>query len=486
MKHALAHALAMLQEARGSTAPTISGHNGAGFALGASGSSGARVRPAHLVAWCVPGLPVAALGLPLVVYLPPYYAGTLGLPLATVGFIFALVRLIDIPLDPLFGALMDNTRSRFGQFRPWMVGGAFFLMLGAWLLFMAQPGVTAIATFMALFVLYLGFSCMNLSQVAWGSRLSGDYGERARIFGVWTTFNVFGTLTVLLIPPVLGWVSPGATESAGVQAMGWFIIVLAPLSVIAAALIVPEGEAPVGDHRVRIADVRAVLADRRMARLLAVDLLIAIAPGVTGALFIFLFTAVLNFPLATASALLLAYFVAGLVAAPLWIRLARAWGKHKATALAAAWFGIAQIGILVVPLGNIHYAVVAMVIAGIPFAAPAFLLRAMMADLNDAQTLDRQIANTPGADTTGLNFAILTATAKLGYAIPVGLTYPILGLIGFDPVPGAENSRAALDGLRWLFALPPFLLGLSAAVVIWGWPITANVHADIRARLHNP
>jgi len=464
-----------------------------GLRLGASGpsgsrdglaASGARVRLAHLIAWCGPGLPVAALGLPLVVYLPPYYAGTLGLPLATVGFIFAFVRIVDIPLDPLLGALMDNTRSRFGQFRPWMLAGALFLMAGAWLLFMAQPGVTALATFTALFILYIGFSCMNLSQVAWGSRLSGDYGERARIFGVWTAFNVFGTLTVLFIPPVIGWITPDAPESAGVQAMGWFIILLAPLSVVAAALIVPEGEAPIGDHRVRFADVRAVLADRRMARLLAVDLMIAIAPGVTGALFIFFFTAVLDFPLATASALLLGYFIAGLVAAPLWIRLATVWGKHKATALAATWFGVAQIGILVVPLGNVQVAAVAMVVAGIPFAAPAFLLRAMMADLNDAQSLDRQDNNVPGADTTGLNFAILTATAKLGYAIPVGLAYPLLGLIGFDPTPGAENSESALTGLRWIFAVPPLLLGLSAAAVIWGWPITAQVHAGIRARLN--
>ncbi len=454
-----------------------------GLALAPPEQSRARVRLAHLLAWCGPGLPIAALGLPLVVYLPPYYAGTLGLPLATVGFLFALVRIVDIPLDPLLGALMDNTRSRFGQFRPWMLAGALFLMAGAWLLFMAEPGVTPLATFMALFILYFGFSCMNLSQVAWGSRLSGEYGERARIFSMWTAVSVFGTLTVLFIPPAVGWVTPGAPESAGVQAMGWFIIVLAPLSVVAAALLVPEGQAPVGDHRVRLADVRTVLADRRMVRLLAVDLMIAIAPGVTGALFIFFFTAALNIPLATASALLLGYFIAGLVAAPLWIRLARGWGKHKATALAAAWFGIAQLGVLIVPLGNIPFAAVAMVVAGLPFAAPAFLLRAMMADLNDAQTLDRQVRDTPGADTTGLNFAILTATAKLGYAIPVGLTYPLLGLIGFDPTPGAPNSESALTGLRWLFAVPPFLLSLAAAAVIWRWPITSTVHAAIRAQL---
>ena len=442
-----------------------------------------RIRLAHLMAWCSPGLPVAALGLPLVVYLPPHYAGTLGLPLATVGFIFALVRIVDIPLDPLLGALMDNTRSRWGQFPPWILGGSLVLMLGAFLLFQAETGVTALHSFIALFILYIGFSCMNLAQVSWGSRLSGDYGERARIFGIWTAVNVFGTLTVLFIPPLVARLTPGAPPAAGIHAMGWFIIALAPLTAVAAAAIVPEGEAPSERHRVRLADVGRVLADRRMVRLLLVDLLLSIAPGLTGALFLFFFTSARGVPQETASALLLGYFIAGLVSAPMWIRLARLRGKHRAAAFAALWLGAAMVGVLMVPEGNAPLAAISMILAGVPFAAPPFLLRSMLADLNDAQQFDRQSRGEDGAETTGLNFAILTATAKLGYAIPVGLTYPLLALIGFDPAPGARNSETAILGLEMLFALPSAVLATAAAVLVWKWPITAEVHADIRARL---
>jgi Na+/melibiose symporter-like transporter len=442
-----------------------------------------RIRLAHLLAWCSPGLPVAALGLPLVVYLPPHYAGTLGLPLATVGFLFAIVRIVDIPLDPLLGALMDNTRTRWGQFRPWILGGSLVMMLGALLLFQAQPGVSALRTFVSLFILYIGFSCMSLAQVSWGSRLSGDYGERARIFGYWTAVSVFGTLTVLFIPPLFGHLSPGAPPSAGIHAMGWFIIALAPLTALAAAAFVPEGEAPSEGHRVRLADVRRVLADRRMVRLLLVDLLLSIAPGLTGALFLFFFTAARGLPQGTASLLLLGYFVAGLAAAPVWIRLARSWGKHRAAAVSALWMGAAIVGVLLVPKGLVLLAVLGMILAGIPSAAPTFLLRAMLADLNDAQQLDRRQRGADGAETTGLNFAILTATQKLGFAIPVGLTYPLLALIGFDPVPGAANSREALLGLELLFALPSALLTSLAAILVWKWPITAETHARIRMEL---
>jgi len=426
------------------------------------------------------------MGLPLVVYLPPYYAGTLGLPLATVGFIFAVVRLLDIPFDPLIGGLMDNTRSRFGQFRPWMVGGGVILMAGVYLMFMAEPGVQAWQAFVSLFILYIGFSCVYLAQTAWGSRLSSDYGERARIFGWWTAMNVAGTLMVLFIPPLVGRFIEGADTATGVQAMGWFVLAMIPLTVAVAAMVVPEGEAPVaGGHGVRLADLGIVLKDRRMGWLLLVDLVMSVVPGITGALFLFFFVSARGATPAIASALLIPYFVAGLLAAPLWIRAARRFGKHKASAAAALWFGIAQFGVLAVPAGSIPLAAVSMAIAGIPFAAPAFLLRAMLADLNDAQALDRALGGGPALDTTGLNFALLTATAKLGYAIPVGLTYPILGLIGFNAAPGATNSASAISGLELLFIGPPALLAFLAAVLVWNWPITAEVHAQIRERLGN-
>jgi Na+/melibiose symporter-like transporter len=442
-----------------------------------------RVKLGHLLAWCAPCLPIAALGLPLVVFLPPHYAGTLGMDLATVGLIFALVRLVDIPIDPLIGAFMDNSRSRIGQFRPWMLGGALLLMGGVYFLFMARPGVTALATFLTLFMLYLGWSGVYLAQTAWGSRLSGDYAERARIFGYWTAANVLAQLLVLAIPLLVRAAAPEAPPETGIHAMGWFILALIPLTVLAAVLIVPEGEAPATDHRLRWADVARVLGDGRMRRLLVVDLLLAILPGITGALFIFFFTAARDLPQGTANLLLFGYFVAGLVAAPLWIRLAKGIGKHRALALAAFWQGAAQLLVIAMPADNVPLGALAMVIAGIPFAAPSFLLRAMLADLNDAQALDRRRSGTAGSETVGLNYAILTATQKLGFAVPVGLTYPILSIIGFDAAPGAANSEAALDGLVALFVIPPLLLGIAASLLARRWPITADAHAGIRAAL---
>ena len=54
-----------------------------------------------LTAYAGLAVPLAALGLPLVVYLPPFYACPVGLGVCTVGIIFMIARFWDIFTDPI-------------------------------------------------------------------------------------------------------------------------------------------------------------------------------------------------------------------------------------------------------------------------------------------------------------------------------------------------------------------------------------------------
>src|SRR5438045_1938686 len=92
-----------------------------------------------LAAFAAPCLPMAALGLPLVVQLPTFYSDVIGIPLGTVGLIFLVIRLLDIGVDPFLGNLMDRTRTRLGRFRPWLLASILVMGLATWMLFM-PPG----------------------------------------------------------------------------------------------------------------------------------------------------------------------------------------------------------------------------------------------------------------------------------------------------------------------------------------------------------
>jgi Na+/melibiose symporter-like transporter len=101
----------------------------------------------------------------------------------------------------------------------------------------------------------------------------------------------------------------------------------------------------------------------------------------------------------------------------------------------------------------------------------------MLADVSDLETLRS------GEERTGLFYAALVAVQKLGYAIPVGLSYQILGLIGFVPKLGAANTPSAIIGLQWLFIVPPVVLACLALLVIRKWPIDAQSQEETAAAL---
>ena len=76
-----------------------------------------------LISYGALAVPLAALGLPLTVYLPPFYEGPIGLSVGTVGIIFMVARFWDIFTDPLMGALVDRYPSKWGRRKHWIVIG---------------------------------------------------------------------------------------------------------------------------------------------------------------------------------------------------------------------------------------------------------------------------------------------------------------------------------------------------------------------------
>jgi Na+/melibiose symporter-like transporter len=219
----------------------------------------------------------------------------------------------------------------------------------------------------------------------------------------------------------------------------------------------------------------ALIKRPSVVRILAADLLIGTGPAITGALFFFFFERVKGFGKAEASALLLIYFLGGLVGAPLWTWLSYRIGKHRALAVSGLIYTAMTLAVLLIPEGNFISAAVLMALIGIPYAAGAFLLRSMMADIGDEERLES------GVDRTGLLYALLAGTVKIGSAVAVGATFPALQALGFNAaVKGGESGLVALS---FLFTAVPAGMALLAAWIVLGFPITAARHAEIRDAL---
>jgi len=425
-----------------------------------------------LAAFAAPCLPMAALGLPLVVYLPEFYVSELGLSLGVVGAAFLIVRLIDIIFDPFIGGIMDRTGTRWGRFRPWLVAGSPLVMIGAFGLFMAQPGIGPVYLWTFLIIVYAGYSMMALSHTAWAAVLSTDYQQRSRVYGWWQAGNVLGMILVLTLPPIISLAFKG-DHAAGIRLMGWFIVLLIPLTVLLATRTVSERPAPVVRHKSGLPQYFALLKRGSVQKLLIADLLMGLAPGIAGALFFFFFERIKGFDKTQAGLMLLIYFVAALAGAPLWPMLAKRIGKHQALAVASVIYAIVQVCAVLTPAGNAIAGMLVLILAGIPYSAAPLLVRSMMADIGDEERL------VSGADRTGLLYAIVNGTVKLGHALAIG-AFPLLALFGFDPKLPTPEGEAALVAL---YSVVPGAMGLVVAAVMLRYPLDATRVAEIQRQL---
>ena len=111
--------------------------------------------------------------------------GLLGLPLASVGALLMLVRLLDAVADTLLGRLSDRLYRHSVRAVLWVAGAsAVVQVLGlAGLFFPPVEGPQALAVWMVagLLVTCLAHSQVVIAHQAWGVQLGGDSVQRSRI-----------------------------------------------------------------------------------------------------------------------------------------------------------------------------------------------------------------------------------------------------------------------------------------------------------------
>lgn len=429
-----------------------------------------------LAGLAAPSISLAALSLPLVVYLPAHYSGTLGLEMTVVGAVFMLVRLLDIGFDPLIGGIMDRTRTRFGRFRPWLALGAPTIMLGMVMLFTARPGVGPLFLGLWLGVAYAGWSILALAQLSLAGAASPDYGERSRIYAWCQAAFMLGLIAVMALPKImdnLGYSDPRATMAA----MAALVVVLTPILTTFAFLVGRERTAATAGHGGSAVDYLRLLLRKEVRIAVLAELLLGLAAGTTTTLALFFFTAGKGIAAADVGLILMSQWFVALPATPVWTWIANRFGKHRALGLAALLSAGAQLLLLAIPYGNTPAAFLFFGLIGLSYAAIAVLPRAMIADCADADRLDS------GVDRTGLLFAVITSTWKVGQALTVGILFAVLDAIGFDAAAGGANAPATLTSLQLLYCLVPAALSVAGCAVVLGYPLTQQRHREIRAAL---
>ncbi len=132
-------------------------------------------------------------------------------------------RLFDAFTDILMGAIVDNTRTRWGQFKPWILGGGVVSAVLTVLLFtdIGARGSTYVVWFAVIYLLWgLAWTANDIPYWSMLPALTLDQRERERIGSLAKVFATIGLFAVVIsIIPV--------TKALGGDGRAWTIFTLA-------------------------------------------------------------------------------------------------------------------------------------------------------------------------------------------------------------------------------------------------------------------
>jgi Na+/melibiose symporter-like transporter len=421
-------------------------------------------------------MPVSMALFPVLVFIPQFYTGEIGVPLSLAATIFLAVRITDVFTDPFFGYITDKYPTPWGRRRFWIALATPIMMVSIYQLFLPPEGAGAWHMGIWMFLLSIATTMMIIPYYAWAAELSPDYNERSRITGVRSMMGVVGSLSAQLAPAgALLFFGLGG-PSVVLQIVGVTMLVLMPICVFFTVTRVPEPTEYINSGTPLLEGLKLMFTNKPFLRLILAFMVSSTALSITTPLYLFFITYVLHAQ-EKAIYMLTFFYLANMSAVPFWVWLSSKIGKHKAYVGSFTLIGLAHPFYLLLGEGDFWYMLPITLVTGFAAGGFAALPNSMKADVIDLDTLRT------GENRAALFFSTYSFTAKLSGSLGGSIGLYALAFIAFNTEMPELNTPDQLFGLRFLFAVFPSVFYLAACAIIWNYPITEERHMELRQEL---
>ena len=438
------------------------------------------------LAYGLPNFAGMAMGVPVAIHMTKFYSDSIGVAVGFIALAQVLARALDAITDPLMGWLSDRTRSPWGRRRPYILVGAPLTAISMVALFGPPDGITPLmgaAWFTTAFMAYFFFHTVYfIPHYGLGPELTSDYHERSNLFAWRDGISLVGQAFAAASPAIfIAAIKAQGTEQAEAERITflWFSVGMSVLLVISYYWMcwrVPENPAfSARKPNPLVPGVRRVLRNHPFRILLACYMVTTITSGGIGVLMPFY----LRYALGITDwvewmgvALLLGYGT-GVVTLPVFVRLARRYGKKQVWILSFILSFICQALLTALPSfiygdSAAPWVMFFFMIGGMAFSTGQFLGPSMQADVIDYDELytgKRREAQYTALWSIVTKFAIIPSSA-----IPLA----VLATLGFEP--NVEQPDAVRWAIRLLYAGVPGTMMLAAIFIAVRYPIDERVH----------
>ena len=463
----------------------------------AADAASARLSLSISVGWGLGTLTIGILFNTTGVLLLRYLTDYVGLAAGLAGLLIATSKIYDALTDPLMGWISDNTRTRIGRRRPWLLLGTLLCGLALVMLFNIPSGwpqgqLVAWVIFVLIFYA-TAYTVFAVPYMAMPAEMTTDYYERSRLISFRVGFVAASQL-------VAGYAAPTLIVAFGDGRRGHGQMSL----VLAAALVIcgltcfwltrtaratestpsadPVPLAAAGGSTPRIgivATLRTVIANRPFRLLVLSKLALLLAIASFGSTFAFFVVQVLKATYALLGTYTVVSTAAMFASLPLWLRLIKHSDKRLTFLGAATLYAILSLTWLVAGPGEANVWVLARGAAqGVLGCGTLLAGQALLPDAIEYDYL------TCGKRREGLFAGFYTMAEKLASAIGLALTGGFLGAMGYlsssDGVVVQQPESALLGISLAVAALPAVMLILSGALLLF-YDLTEQQLVSLRA-----
>lgn len=400
-----------------------------------------------------------------------FYTNIYGLPPAVMVTLFLVVRVFDAITDPIMGAIADQTKSRWGRFRPWLLIICVPFAVSCVLVYSTpnfeQTGKIVYAVIAYIFMTLM-YTAINIPYCSLGAAITADPRENLSLqswrFAVAPIGGAMGTALIL---PLADLIAPGDRATGMQWAMGIFGVIGCIMFLIC-FMTTRERITPVKEENLNILrDVRILMKNDQWCVLSVYNLAMLCGVVVRGSLLVYF----VQYILQQGSSVISIFMLATTIAAVVGSLMAKYIGSWMCKIRASVWVNIlsALFGLLFLVLPTEYWmpAFIVHVVLNILQGINAPLQWSMITDANNYGEWKTQ------RRITGMNVAANIFIIKLGVAIGGALTGWGLAFYGYQA--GVEQQSAeAIRGVLILFTVLPAIFYLITAISIRYYRLTED------------